>query len=174
MCVCKCTVLKGVSKCVSAPPPQSCAQHALAMRIVGNKAGVQESSSHSRCTVKRGGSGVASCSAESPGQPRPGAMRTLSLADGRWKEGSTEEREPCAWGGVQACGSGVTSCSAESPGQPRPSALRTLSLADGCWKEGSTEEREPCARGGVQACVQRRQITTDHGSPLQLAEYEIE
>ena len=120
MCVCKCTVLKGVSKCVSAPPPQSCAQHALAMRIVGNKAGVQESSSHSRCTVKRGGSGVASCSAESPGQPRPGPMRTLSLADGRWKE------------------------------------------------------REPCARGGVQACVQRRQITTDHGSPLQLVEYVFE
>jgi hypothetical protein len=86
---------------------------------------VQESSSHSRCTVKRGGSGVTSCSVESPEQPRPGALRTLSLADGR-------------------------------------------------WKEGSTEEREPCARGGVQACVQRRRITTDHGSPLQLAGYEFE
>jgi len=40
--------------------------------------------------------------------------------------------------------------------------------------EGSTEEREPCARGGVQACVQRRRITTYHGSPLRLIEYEIE
>ena len=45
---------------------------------------MQESSSHSRCTVKRGGSGVASCPAESPGQPRPGALRALSIADGRW------------------------------------------------------------------------------------------
>jgi len=170
MCVCKCTVLKGVSSCVPAPPPQSCAQHTLAMRIVnGHKAGVKVSSSHSRCTVKRGGSGVTSCATESPGQPRPGALPALSLADGHWKEGSTEERESCARGGVQPCGSGVTSCSAESPGQPRPGPMRTLSLADGRWKE-----REPCARGGVQACVQRRRITTDHGSPLQLAGYEIE
>jgi len=52
---------------------------------MGNRAGVQESSSHSRCTVKRGGSGVTSCAAESPGQPRPGALPALSLADGRWK-----------------------------------------------------------------------------------------
>jgi hypothetical protein len=75
---------------------------------------------------------------------------------------------------VKRGGSGVTSCAAESTGQPRPGALPALGLADGRWKEGGTEEREPCARGGVQACVQRRRITTDHGSPLQLAGYEIE
>ena len=160
MCVCKCTVLKGVSSCVPAPPPQSCAQHTLAMRIVnGHKAGVKVSSSHSRCTVKRGGSGVASCSAESPGQPRPGALRTLSLADGRWKEGSTEEREPCVRGGVQACGSGVTSCSAESPGQPRPGALRTLSLADGRWKEGARR------RGSLARGEESRRVSSVGGLP---------
>ena len=55
---------------------------------MGNKAGVQKCSSHSRCMNKAGGSGVTSCAAERPGQSWPGALRTLSLADGRWKEGA--------------------------------------------------------------------------------------
>ena len=44
--------------------------------------------------VKRGGE---------PRAARPGALPTPSLAYGRWKEGSTDERAPCARGGVQAC-----------------------------------------------------------------------
>ena len=39
MCVRKCTVLKGVSNCVPVPPPQSCAQHALAVRVVNGQQG---------------------------------------------------------------------------------------------------------------------------------------
>jgi hypothetical protein len=139
MCVRKCTVLKGVSNCVPAPPPQSlcttCSSSAFCEWATGQACTKAPLTHVARW--KRGGSGVTSCAAESPGQSRPGALPALSLADGRWKEGSTEEREPCARGGLERSRR-VSSIG----GEPRAAG-----------EERSTEEREPCARGGVQACV---------------------